>query len=269
MHAAAYRSLHMPHRYEALRVPTEELPARLEQLRRGVYAGFNVTVPHKQEALRLADEAHVSARLVGAANTLVRGPQGQVVAYNTDAPAITEELRGLAAERGAHWSGTSVLVLGTGGAARAAIVAAGLDLRVQRVWVRGRDANKARALAQEMQGLLRDAGASAVVLGGPLEAVTEDERHVVAVVQGTSAGMTGKDSGEAVAEGLAWEDLPADAVAMDVVYAPSETPCLTYARNHGLRSTNGLGMLARQGALAFQLWLGGPPPYNAMLTALV
>jgi shikimate dehydrogenase len=80
--------------------------------------------------------------------------------------------------------------------------------------------------------------------------------------------MDGADPGEVVAEAIAWTALPANAIALDVVYAPRETPFLRAASAHRIRSANGLGMLARQGALAFELWLGGPAPYDAMLAAI-
>jgi shikimate dehydrogenase len=80
--------------------------------------------------------------------------------------------------------------------------------------------------------------------------------------------MTGADPGDAMASAVAWDALPPGAVALDVVYAPPETPFLAAARRRGLRSTNGLGMLARQGALALELWLGVPAPPGIMLAAL-
>jgi shikimate dehydrogenase len=92
---------------------------------------------------------------------------------------------------------------------------------------------------------------------------------VLTIVQCTSAGMTGADAGDAVANAVAWRALPVRAVAMDVVYAPPVTPFLRAATEHGLRHANGFGMLAMQGALAFELWLGAPAPYNAMLSALI
>jgi shikimate dehydrogenase len=80
--------------------------------------------------------------------------------------------------------------------------------------------------------------------------------------------MTGADAGEPVAAAVAWNALPGDALALDVIYAPPETPFLAAARARGLRTANGLGMLARQGALAFELWLGIPAPLNVMRAAL-
>jgi len=80
--------------------------------------------------------------------------------------------------------------------------------------------------------------------------------------------MHGADDGAGVAAAVAWSDLPPGAIALDVVYAPPETPFLRAAAAHGVRATNGLGMLAMQGALAFRLWLDLPAPYDAMLAAL-
>jgi len=271
MHAAAYRALSLPHRYEAVRATADELPAIVEALRRGAYDGLNVTVPHKERALALADEVQPAARAIGAANTLVRSADGHVVAHNTDAPALAAEIAILVGDTtpaagvthggpaGAELSlaaldalagrgaplpvlrGATGLVLGAGGASRAAVAA--LELLGAAVIVRSR----------------RQPG------WAPSREV---EARVRAVVQATSAGMTGADPGEAVATVVDWEALPHGAVAIDLVYSPPETPFLRAARARGMRCTNGLGMLVRQGALAFELWLGQPAPLGAMLAAV-
>jgi shikimate dehydrogenase len=210
----------------------------------GGVRGLNVTVPHKQAALALADT--VATAGAAAANTLVRADGGRVVAHNTDVPALAEELR-LLAGPGAAWASRRALVLGSGGAAMAAVAA------------------------------LRSLGSTDIVLRArtprgdatqPWQSSPASEAQTLAVVQATSAGMTGADPGDTLAGVVAWEALPADAVALDVVYAPPETPFLVAARSRGLRHANGLGMLARQGALAFELWLGVPAPLAVMRAAL-
>ena len=80
--------------------------------------------------------------------------------------------------------------------------------------------------------------------------------------------MHGADPGESVACAVAWDALPDGAVALDVVYAPPDTPFLRAARARGLRVANGAGMLARQGALAFEIWLGTPAPLGVMRAVL-
>jgi shikimate dehydrogenase len=244
MHMAAFRALGMPHDYEALRVTAEELPRVLQALREGRYDGLNVTVPHKRAALALADVA--GAPGMTAANTLVRMGDGRVVAYNTDVAALAEELR-LLAGPGAPWASRRALVLGSGGAALAAVEA-----------LRSLGARDVVVRARTPRG-----GATQPWLPSP-----GSEAQTLAVVQATSAGMTGADPGDTVAGAVAWDALPADAVAVDVVYAPPETPFLAAAGARGLRRANGLGMLARQGALAFELWLGLPAPLEVMRAAL-
>jgi shikimate dehydrogenase len=272
MHAAAYRALGLPHSYEAIRAAPEDLKSLVQQLRDGVFDGFNVTVPHKRRILEHVDAVDASASAVGAANTLVRGSDGRIVAHNTDVPALARELLGLAPERTPDaWAASRALVLGTGGAARSAVVALAELLGVAEVIVRGR---RPEAFGEEMRALLASRGSrvAATIAVEPFAGAPDRDRRdrdVEVVLQGTSAGMHGAEPGEACAAAVAWEALPAHAIALEVIYAPPETPFMRAAMAHGIRTANGFGMLARQGALAFELWLGVPAPYSAMLGALV
>ena len=152
MHAAAYRALGLPHSYVALRVTEAELPGIVQALRDGLYDGLNVTVPHKERVLALADDVDPTARDVGAANTLAR-VEGRVVAFNTDATALGRELAVLAGTR--DWGEGRALVLGSGGAARAAVRTLGHDLRVRDVVVRARAAMPTGRPGQQLGGALQ------------------------------------------------------------------------------------------------------------------
>lgn len=240
MHAAVFRALGLQHTYEAIRAAADDLPRIVAMLRAGTYAGLNVTVPHKAFVLDFVDDLDASANSTGAANTLVRAADGGIVAHNTDAPALARELCDLAPDR--DWAGTRALVLGSGGAARAAVAALGA-LGVSDVVVRARSRPNWRPSP-------------------------EVEATVRTVVQATTAGMSGAAPGDAVAAVVAWDALPEDAVALDVVYSPADTPLLHAARARGLRASNGLGMLARQGALALHLWLGIDAPLDVMRAAI-
>jgi shikimate dehydrogenase len=261
MHAAAYAALGLPHTYEAVHATAEQLPDVVARLREGAYDGLNVTVPHKQRVLGLVDRVDPGAERIGAANTLVRAQDGTITAHNTDAPALAAELRRLAGPD-APWGTRRALVIGSGGAARAAIVSLATHLGVREVAVRARAFDDAGRRAELV------AGAPAAIVAESWAPCAAAERQTIAVVQATSAGMSGADPGEGVADVVAWEALPAGAVAIDVVYAPRDTPFLRAARRHGTRSDHGLGMLARQGALAFELWLGIPAPLEAMRAAI-
>jgi shikimate dehydrogenase len=247
MHGAALRALGLPHTYEAVRATAAELPQIVAALREGTFDGLNVTVPHKERVLALADALDESARVAGAANTLVRDAAGRIVAHNTDAPALAAELARL--RPGASVRGGRGLVLGSGGAARAAIVALGSYLGLDEIVVR------ARSFADPARREAFVATAPRRVTAEAWSPSSAGEANTVALVQATSAGMRGADPGEEVAGVVAWDALPSDAVAIDVVYAPRETPWLRAARRRGLASDDGLGMLARQGGLALELWL--------------
>jgi shikimate dehydrogenase len=186
-----------------------------------------------------------------------------VEAHNTDVAALALEIANLLPEQ-RQWSRVRALVLGKGGAARSAVCALAVDLGVSEVAVRARG-GAPEDFAREM----RELTSGARVVAEPWTPSQELEARTSVVVQCTSAGMHGADPGEPVADRVAWAALPPHAGALDVVYVPPETPFLRAAREHGLRGANGLGMLARQGALAFELWLGVPAPYNAMLAAIV
>lgn len=261
MHGAAFRALGMPHAYEKLETSEGELAERIARLRDGTYAGLNVTVPHKTRVLAHVDSQDDSVVATGAANTLVRLPDGSIRAFNTDAPAIAGELLRLAraeleGEGGseeparARFVGRSAIVLGTGGAARAAVWALA-HLGVATITIRART-----------EGTF--AGRPVV----PLAAPDAEEPSLVAIVQATSCGMKGAAPGAIVADAVAWSTVPQDAVALDVVYAPPATPFSEAAAARGLASDTGYGMLARQGALAFERWLGVTPPLDVMLAAL-
>ncbi|MDB4937157.1 MAG: Shikimate 5-dehydrogenase alpha [Labilithrix sp.] len=274
MHSAAFRALGLPHVYEKLETSAADLKGRVDALRRGEFAGLNVTVPHKQSVLGLVDEVHASARATGAANTLVRTPEGRVRAHNTDMPAIADEIVRLAGIGAVKLRGGVGVVIGTGGAARAAIVAMASHLSLGRVLIRGRslgETGHAVAYVREIDRLLAVAGGRgvAVALGADgLHAPDAEDARLVAIVQATSCGMKGAAPGEVVAGAVRWDQVPMGAVALDVVYAPQRTPFLASAKDRGLACDNGLGMLARQGALAFELWLGMPAPLAVMRSAI-
>jgi shikimate dehydrogenase len=271
MHAAAYRALRLTHAYDAIRTDAAGLPGLVDALRRGVFAGLNVTLPHKTRILEYVDDVEPAAKLVGAANTLKVDSAGRICATNTDLPAIAEELRALAPEReAAVWVEQPLLVLGTGGAARSAVAAAVSILGARSVVVRGRagqdGARALNAFATSMRESLAAAGYAADIRAEVLGA-SAGSCAFHAVVQTTSAELSG--GGEALAASIDWSTALVSTVVLDVVYSPAESAFLRAARVAGLRSVNGIGMLARQGGLAFEYWLGQAAPYNAMLAAIV
>lgn len=259
IHGAAYRALGVQHHYEACDCPTpEHVRAQVERLRAGEIAGANVTVPHKRLALELADASDESARATGVANVLSRDDSGRIVASNTDAGALADEIASL------HARPRRAAIIGAGGAAQAAVVAC-RSLGIERIGVSSRG---------WLIGVPREAWAHASVfeaLGAESWAWPEADRDARAevfpaflrtsdvIIQATSAGMRGAGPGEAVSAWVPWAELEPGAVAIDVVYNPSVTPFLRAAEAAGVTHRGGLGMLVRQAALALRIWLGKAP----------
>lgn len=261
---AAYRELALDHTYELFDAPSEADVARLvADLRSGVLSGVNVTIPWKRQAFAAADKHAPLAAQLGVANVLAREGD-QIVGHNTDALALEVEFKQLAQTRRA-------VVLGSGGATPA-VVAAARAAGITEVYVSARRFDPA-VPTSNWPGAAEFVGLGAQLLAWPAASSAARERFEATavaaglVVQCTSAGMTGKDSGEPLAGLVPWARLPGDALAYDLVYAPLETPFLRVAREAGRRTAHGLNMLVGQAALSVEIWLGRRPALAPLLTA--
>jgi shikimate dehydrogenase len=237
MHNAAFAARGMEDwLYTRLPLPPAVFAEAVQALPASGYRGVNVTIPHKGDALAVADAASEAAAAIGAANTLTFNG-GAIEADNTDAQGFLDAL-------GEPLAGRSVLVLGAGGAARAVIWAA-REAGASEVLVWNRTTERARLLAA-------DFGVEAV--GRP--------RAADVLVNTTSVGLSGS-----------LDDLPlADAgdpgLVADLVYGRSDPPVTAWARARGARVTDGLEVLVRQGALSFVRWTGEDPPLALMRDAV-
>ncbi len=252
---------------EAVYVALPVEPARVAEALRGAYAlgfqGLNVTVPHKREALAAAASADEVARAVGAANTLRRGPDGWI-ASNTDASACVA-LLGAAGVK----PGQRALLLGAGGAARAALWAlAQLGLEVTISARRDEKATELAAGGSRPSSPSRDGSPSAASGegrggGGPVAVLSwtearRDSASFDAVVNATSIGLH--------QGGPCPVPLRSGQVVLDFVYG--DTPFARAAEEAGAVLVSGEEVLLRQGALAFEIWTGRPAPEAAMRSAL-
>ncbi|MGN6276862.1 MAG: shikimate dehydrogenase [Solirubrobacterales bacterium] len=226
--------------YEAIEVTPVLFEAKVRELAAGDFAGANVTVPHKEAALAMADEASEASQQIGAANTLVF-VDGRIEAHNTDAD-------GLLAALPISPRGRRALILGAGGAARAAIWALLWEGADVSVW--NRTAQKAAALCAELGGA----------------AVTDPRQDSYELLVNTSAaGLKGEDP---------FEHLPLEPdlfapgqSVVDMVYGERRSRLLTAAEEAGAATVDGLEILVQQGARSLEIWTGREPDLGVMRRA--
>jgi shikimate dehydrogenase len=242
MHNAAFAETGLDWAYVAM--PVE--PERLEQALRGLaalgFAGVNVTIPHKQAVAQLCDELSDDARRAGSVNTVLVGEGGRLRGETTDGAGMLDAIGTL--------PGGGALVLGAGGAARAAAVA--LRDAGMRVGIAARRPGAAAALAAELE-LEADGGWPPVSLPA-------------LVVNATPVGQSGA-AGELPVPGHLLDGVE---VVCDLAYRGdgAETGLITAARDRGIRAVDGLHVLVGQGAIAFRLFTGAPAPVAAMRAAV-
>ena len=237
--------------YSAWPTPPDRLVDTVALLRGDQYAGFNVTIPHKERLVDLVDDCSAMARNVGAVNTVVNR-SGALAGYNTDAYGFIKSLREKARFEP---RGKTVLLLGAGGAARAAAYALAGE-GAARLTIANRTVARAESIAEDLAGFIQR-----------VDVVSLDEASPEAdlIVNSTSVGMArGADEGRAL---LAAVPLPPDTLIYDMVYTPSETPLMRRAMEAGCAVAGGLWMLIYQGAAAFELWTGKQAPLDTMYRA--
>jgi shikimate dehydrogenase len=243
------------HGIDGAYVPFAVPPERLEQALRALpalgIAGVNVTVPHKEAALRIVEASDPLARRIGAVNTVVVREGGALEGWNTDAHGFLAHLRASVAD----WrpGDGPALVLGAGGAARA-VCAALADAGVPEVRVANRTAARASTLARALGGIV------AVPWAERASALAD----AALIVNATTLGMTGRPALE-----LDLARAGSRAIVYDLVYAPLETGLLAAARGRGLRAVDGLGMLLHQARPGFAAWFGVEPEVTPELRAFV
>ena len=271
MHNAAFAALGLNWRYLAFEVDPKNLRAAIEGAKAMNFVGLNLTVPHKLLAFEIVDALDDSARTFGAVNTIRfegRNANGawlplsesvgadepleiRAHGFNTDAVAIAQTLR---EDLGLELRGAKVILLGAGGTGRTVALKLASE-NVAELFLVNRTQSKAREIANEIE---KRFPAVRVSVGYP-------KNDVDLLMNATSLGLRADDS------------LPLDEkqfslhcarAVYDVIYRPAETKLLVAAKKSGCKTANGIGMLLRQGATAFEIWTGKPAPLDVMRRAL-
>ena len=221
-------------------------PANLHDALRGLkalgFAGCNVTIPHKVEAMKAMDWLHPVAKQMGAINTIVVQPDGALHGFNNDGYGYIQCIK----DAKPDWRADTgpITVLGAGGAARA-IVLSLINEGAKEIRLINRTQEKAQALADEF--------------GSSVKVLNWSERNnalsnIAMLVNTTNQGMHGQPDLD-----IKLDDLPASALVSDAIYIPLETPLLVAAKGRGNKTVNGLGMLLNQARPAFEAWYGVLP----------
>jgi shikimate dehydrogenase len=248
MHEAALQALGIPGAYVPLHILPENLEDAVQAIRTLGFRGINVTIPHKVAVMAHVDLLDESAVAVGAVNTIVNN-NGILTGYNTDGIGY---VRSLKAEAISDLSGTKIMVIGAGGAARG-IVAALLQEKPSSILIANRSADKALDLAAACQS-------KGNVIGISMNEVAEMLDDVDVLINTTSVGMYPYMDETPIDPGL----LRAGMVVSDLIYNPLRTRLLLEGLERGCTIHGGLGMFVYQGAYALEYWTGQPAPTEIM-----
>lgn len=229
--------------YQAFHVTSEDLPEFLSILKTHGISGVNLTVPHKEQAMRLVDEVDIVAQRIGAINTIYFDITGKMIGTNTDGYGFLTHLK----QSAENWRADigPVVIMGAGGAARAVIISL-LDDGVAEIRLTNRTQSRAQALATEINDpriRVIPWEVKEVALGG-----------AALLVNVTTLGMQGQPPLE-----ISLNRLPPSATVYDIVYNPLETELLKKAKENGNICVDGLGMLLHQAAAGFELWYRQKP----------
>lgn len=255
IHNAAFRKMGLNFVYLAF--PVEVIGDAMKGLRAlGNSRGFSVTIPHKVSAVPFLDEVDQTARHIGAINTIVV-ENGKLIGYNTDASGALRALR----EGGVSLSGQRVLMLGSGGAARAIAFALAGDAQIAGLTILGVDEEERRRLVQDLR-----TRTTLVVEDGPIQddSLRSWIPHCRTVIHCTPVGMSPHVEETCVPAAM-WRS---DLTVMDIVYNPRETRLLKEARAAGCRTIQGIEMFLSQAILQFELWTNQPAPADVMRAVL-
>lgn len=251
IHRAFGEQLGLSVSYEAIPCDADELADQLARLWSMNYCGLNLTVPLKEKASALCCEIKAPSALAGSVNTLIRNPDGWV-GTSTDGEGLVNDLEAL----NIALKDQRVLILGAGGAV-AGICGELLAAGASRVTVMNRSYDRAKALCDRFKDPRMLA-----LSNPPTDTALDTGQPYDVLIQGTSVGHVGQ------CPPIKAHWLRAQASIYDLNYGPAHLPMAQWAKDHGFKIYDGLGMLVRQAARSFEIWTGQKPDVAPVMIAL-
>lgn len=256
MHNAAYETLGINYCYLPVSARPEDLEKVLEGIRMLGFAGVNVTIPHKETVVPHLDEVTKIARLIGAVNVILN-QEGRLIGYNTDGPGFIDSLR---EDAGFEVAGKNIVILGAGGGAKAVSMMLAQD-KAKTMVISDSIYEKAGNLCEYINSHFNIAPYACPVNSNELKTSIE---NCDLLVNTTPVGMHPNANDCPISDDY---QLSQKTIVYDLVYNPLETKLLKLARSGGAKAISGIGMLIRQGALAFSLFTEQEPPIEVMKKA--
>ena len=257
MHNAALETMQLDqeYHYDKMLLQKADLRKFIESIESGLINGANVTLPFKTEIIPLLPNISETVATVGAVNTIYR-KDSDVIGSNTDVQGFLNVLD----ENGVVLEGSSVTIIGAGGAARAVGYAvASVDISALKIL------NRSELRAAKLAESIRKTS-DAIIQSSSLDSFNHSKDKIDLLVNCTPIGMIGHSIGRSPIDK---NFISRDTVVMDLVYNPMRTRLLEDAENIGCKIIDGLGMLVHQGALSFESWIGLKPPLDVMRNSVL
>lgn len=251
LHNSAFLFQGLDCTYIAYRIPKDELESGVAALKKIGIAGFNVTIPHKVDMMKLIDQSDEECNLVGATNTIINN-DGILRAYNTDVSGFLDPIK----KRNIDSKDADVLLIGAGGAARAIIVGFSKE-KVRKITI----ANRTRQRAEELVKFSQSLGLESNYLD--LQSAGDVTNKYKFVINATSIGLKG------VGCPISTKNITSDSIVYDIVYVPVETPLIEQSKIQGATIIYGWEMLLAQAMKSYEIWTGKQAPYQAMKLTLL
>lgn len=253
MHNTSFEKLNLDFAYMAFEIEEEKVEKSVEAMKTLDARGFNITMPYKEEVMEFLDVIDKEAEIIGSVNTVLND-NGKLIGYNTDGKGFVKSLE----EKGIKFKDEKIVIIGSGGAARAIAIQLAFD-SAREIVIANRTIENAQTISNIINENIPKTNARSIVLDGKL--LKEELRDAKILINTTSIGMK-KTEDKSVIEDI--DTLHKDLFVADIIYDPPKTKLLSQAEKIGCKTMNGLGMLVYQGAIAFKIWTGEDMPKSVV-----